>query len=176
MNPPPPILPASGSTTASANPTATAASTALPPCFKTSIPTWLASGWPDTTMARGPDTATLLPARDQVSGMIGRPVTIASVRAPVGAAAVGTAGAAAAPGARGVVSGGRAPPQPASRARAVSRPWRMLNCSTLTRVRVGVQLGRMRAEQGARRERPGVPPVIDAFLTGWSDYVAYVTF
>src|SRR5437016_3702372 len=169
MNPPPPILPASGSTTASANPTATAASTALPPCFKTSIPTWLASG--------GPDTTTLLLARDQVSGMIGRPVTIASARAPVGAAAVGTAGAATAPpGARGGVSGGRAPPQPASRARAVSRPWRMLNCSTLTRVRVGVQLGRMRAEQGARRERPGVPPVIDAFLTGWSDYVAYVTF
>src|SRR5439155_402248 len=91
MNPPPPILPASGSTTASANPTATAASTALPPCFRTSIPTWLASGWPDTTMARGPDTATLLPARDQVSGMIGRPVTIASARAPVGAAAGGAA-------------------------------------------------------------------------------------
>src|SRR5207247_8196904 len=154
MNPPPPILPASGSTTASANPTATAASTALPPCFRTSIPTWLASGWPDTTMARGPDTATLLPARDQVSGMIGRPVTIASARAPVAAAAVGTAGAAAAPpGARGVVSGGRAPPQAASRARAVSRPWRMLNCSTLTRVRVNVYLGATRCHH----DRPGLP-------------------
>src|SRR5439155_828036 len=44
-------------------------------------------------MARGRDTATPLPARDQVSGMIGRPVTIASARAPVGAAAVGAAGA-----------------------------------------------------------------------------------
>ena len=32
MKPPPPMLPASGWTTASANPTATAASTALPPC------------------------------------------------------------------------------------------------------------------------------------------------
>src|SRR5439155_1328878 len=63
MNPPPPRLPASGSTTASANPTATAASTALPPCWMISIPTWLASGWPDTIMARGPPD-TLMTAPD----------------------------------------------------------------------------------------------------------------
>src|SRR5262245_13997436 len=39
INPPPPRLPADGHTTASANPTATAASTALPPRFNTSTPT-----------------------------------------------------------------------------------------------------------------------------------------
>src|SRR5579871_4853334 len=38
MNPPPPMLPAAGSTTASANATATAASTAFPPRFKISTP------------------------------------------------------------------------------------------------------------------------------------------
>ena len=38
MKPPPPRLPARGSVTASANPTATAASTALPPRFKMSTP------------------------------------------------------------------------------------------------------------------------------------------
>src|SRR6266576_1478734 len=92
-------------------------------------------------MARGPDTATPLPARDQVSGMIGRPVTTAS-RAPLGAATAGAPGAAGmAPGARGVVPGGRAPPQAASRARTVRRLWRMLNCSTLTRVRVNGERG-----------------------------------
>src|SRR5205814_1123360 len=59
-------------------------------------------------MARGPDTATPLPARDQVSGMIGRPVTSAP-GAPLGVATAGAPGAAGmAPGARGVVPGGRA--------------------------------------------------------------------
>src|ERR1043166_7493122 len=43
MNPPPPMLPASGSTTSSANATATAASMALPPSFRTSTPAALAS-------------------------------------------------------------------------------------------------------------------------------------
>src|SRR5277367_6429103 len=38
MNPPPPILPAEGSTTASANATATPASTAFPPRFRISTP------------------------------------------------------------------------------------------------------------------------------------------
>lgn len=38
MNPPPPRFPAAGKTTASANATATAASTALPPRFITSTP------------------------------------------------------------------------------------------------------------------------------------------
>ena len=39
MKPPPPRLPAEGQVTASASPTATAASTALPPFFITSTPT-----------------------------------------------------------------------------------------------------------------------------------------
>src|SRR5262245_11010848 len=39
IKPPPPRLPADGHTTASARPTATAASTALPPRFNTSTPT-----------------------------------------------------------------------------------------------------------------------------------------
>src|SRR5262245_42490310 len=39
INPPPPRLPAAGHTTAKASPTATAASTALPPRFNTSTPT-----------------------------------------------------------------------------------------------------------------------------------------
>src|SRR5437762_11480485 len=38
MNPPPPMLPAAGSTTASAKAVATAASTALPPRFRISTP------------------------------------------------------------------------------------------------------------------------------------------
>ncbi len=54
MNPPPPMLPASGWTTARANPTATAASTALPPCRSMSRPTSLAMGLPETTIALVP--------------------------------------------------------------------------------------------------------------------------
>ena len=54
MKPPPPRLPASGWTTASANPTATAASVALPPRRRMSRPTSLAIGLPDTTMALPP--------------------------------------------------------------------------------------------------------------------------
>ena len=50
MKPPPPRLPARGRVTARAKPTATAASTTLPPAFKTSTPTWLASRCADTTM------------------------------------------------------------------------------------------------------------------------------
>src|SRR5579862_2079877 len=42
MNPPPPMLPALGYVTASANPVATAASTALPPAFMISTPASLA--------------------------------------------------------------------------------------------------------------------------------------
>jgi hypothetical protein len=42
MKPPPPRFPASGSVTASAKPTATAASTALPPCFRIANPASLA--------------------------------------------------------------------------------------------------------------------------------------
>src|SRR5437867_12020540 len=86
MNPPPPRLPASGSTTASANPTATAASTALPPCWMISIPTWLASGWPDTIMACGPGTATPFPASAYVVWMMGGPVAVGSDTATGGVA------------------------------------------------------------------------------------------
>ena len=50
MKPPPPMLPALGSTTASAKPTATAASMALPPAFRMSTPTWLASACSLATM------------------------------------------------------------------------------------------------------------------------------
>ena len=42
MKPPPPMLPADGCVTASANPTATAASTAFPPAFSTATPTSVA--------------------------------------------------------------------------------------------------------------------------------------
>src|SRR5215469_4709536 len=51
MNPPPPKLPALGCVTASANPTATAASIALPPRFSTSTPASAASGSCATTIA-----------------------------------------------------------------------------------------------------------------------------
>ena len=50
-NPPPPMLPAQGYVTASANPTATAASIALPPAFSTATPTSVAMGSCATTMA-----------------------------------------------------------------------------------------------------------------------------
>src|SRR5207253_7420699 len=51
MKPPPPRLPAPGHVTASAKAVATAASTALPPFFKTSVPTFEAIGSTDTTAA-----------------------------------------------------------------------------------------------------------------------------
>src|SRR5215472_12044098 len=50
MKPPPPMLPAAGSTTASANAVATAASTALPPRFKISTPACEQSSSSVTTM------------------------------------------------------------------------------------------------------------------------------
>ena len=52
MKPPPPRLPAAGCVTARAKPTATAASTALPPRFKTSTPTRVACSSADPTMPR----------------------------------------------------------------------------------------------------------------------------
>src|SRR5262245_39095832 len=60
MKPPPPMLPAEGWVTASANATATAASMALPPLFSTWRPTWLASG---SALATAPCTPTATPAR-----------------------------------------------------------------------------------------------------------------
>src|ERR1041385_8999589 len=71
MNPPPPVWPASGCTTASAKPTATAASTAFPPRRMMSRPTSLAIGLPETTMARAPSVTRALPARDQPGSMPG---------------------------------------------------------------------------------------------------------
>src|SRR5262245_29756882 len=53
MNPPPPMLPASGQVTARAKATATAASTALPPFLRTATP----------TSAAGADTHTTMPLR-----------------------------------------------------------------------------------------------------------------
>ncbi len=50
MKPVPPLLPADGCTTARVNPTATAASTALPPFLMISTPTSLAIGWIDDTI------------------------------------------------------------------------------------------------------------------------------
>src|SRR5437868_695138 len=49
MNPPPPMLPAAGYVTASANAVATAASTALPPALRTDTPAADASGQTETT-------------------------------------------------------------------------------------------------------------------------------
>ena len=66
MKPPPPRLPASGCTTARANPTATAASTALPPRRRMSRPTALAMGLPETTMALGASVTRALPDVTQV--------------------------------------------------------------------------------------------------------------
>ncbi len=65
MNPPPPMFPASGWTTARAKPTPTAASTALPPCRRISLPTSLAIGLPDTTKAVGASTTRALPPKVQ---------------------------------------------------------------------------------------------------------------
>ena len=50
MNPPPPMLPAVGCTTASANAVATAASTAVPPAAITSAPICDAISFCDATM------------------------------------------------------------------------------------------------------------------------------
>src|SRR5580704_10637022 len=71
MNPPPPIFPAAGCTTASANPVATAASTALPPacmistpardassCTLTTIECWACTGWVEARAAADAKTAT----------------------------------------------------------------------------------------------------------------------
>src|SRR5437762_3162552 len=101
MNPPPPMFPATGWTTASANPTATAASTALPPRRRMSVPTSLATGCDDTTMACDPVTAWARPASAQSAAMSAR---------WAGAVVVGP-GPGAAPGAAGAVGSG--PPGPA---------------------------------------------------------------
>ena len=62
MKPPPPRLPADGYVTASAKPTATAASMALPPAARTSAPTFEATSERDTTMPAVPRIASGLAA------------------------------------------------------------------------------------------------------------------
>src|SRR5438309_2294764 len=57
MNPPPPILPAAGSTTANANAVATAASTAFPPFWRISTPAREANSSSVATMPCAPRTA-----------------------------------------------------------------------------------------------------------------------
>src|SRR2546428_1534255 len=89
MKPPPPMLPASGSTTSSANATATAASIALPPCFRMSTPTCDASGCAETTIAWGAVTGRA--RRVQVAGMT------AGLRIGVGPAVAGAGGRCAQP-------------------------------------------------------------------------------
>ena len=63
MNPPPPRLPALGSVTARAKPTATAASTALPPLRRISTPAAVACGSAVTTIAFRAWTGVNVPAR-----------------------------------------------------------------------------------------------------------------
>src|SRR5690242_200715 len=58
MNPPPPMLPALGCVTASANAVATAASTALPPLFRIAAP----------TSEAGADVVITIPSRDVTGG------------------------------------------------------------------------------------------------------------
>src|SRR5215475_2390937 len=67
MNPPPPRLPAGGHTTASASPTATAASTALPPRFNTSTPTCEAISLTEETIPLLPRTGGREAARVEVN-------------------------------------------------------------------------------------------------------------
>src|SRR5690349_8361996 len=100
MKPPPPILPASGRTTSSANATATAASVALPPCFRMSRPAWLARGCALTTIACG-----AVAGRErsvQVAGISARPRTTRG--AGVGCSGLGGLPQAIASRARAVVS------------------------------------------------------------------------
>ena len=76
MNPPPPMLPASGNVTASANPVATAASTALPPWRRMSLPTSDAGAETDTTIPRLPMNVGA--GRAMSGGLLRHPVTTPS--------------------------------------------------------------------------------------------------
>src|SRR6185369_1555032 len=62
IKPPPPMLPASGQVTARAKPTATAASTALPPFLSTAAPASDAGAETDTTMPLRPSALWLASA------------------------------------------------------------------------------------------------------------------
>ena len=69
MKPPPPRLPASGLTTASAKPVAMAASTAFPPSWRTASPTSEAYSSVETTMPSAPVTGVVSLENAHVVGM-----------------------------------------------------------------------------------------------------------
>ncbi len=68
-----------------ANPTATAASTAFPPCRRMSRPTWLAIGLPATTIAREPCATRARPLNSQ-------PAAVPAAGPALGGAALGATG------------------------------------------------------------------------------------
>src|SRR6516165_2955870 len=78
-NPPPPIFPADGRVTASANAVATAASTAVPPPRRTSAPTRLASGESLTTAPCGAVTSGAVSGCGQAAGTDGVPAPAAVI-------------------------------------------------------------------------------------------------
>src|SRR5215831_10366058 len=88
MKPPPPMFPAVGYVTASAKPVATAASTALPPCLRTSTPASLASRDMLTTMPCSANVAGM-PGLNRQSGGNAEWMTAAGLAATVGADADG---------------------------------------------------------------------------------------
>ena len=84
MKPPPPMLPAVGCVTASANPVAMAASTALPPLRRTRAPTSLAIHcWEETTPPRvrttSCDWASARPTENGATKTVARAAARASV-------------------------------------------------------------------------------------------------
>ena len=70
MYPPPPMLPASGHATASAKPSATAASTALPPACRISAAAALASGLLLTAIECGANVALAPAGKCQLAGNV----------------------------------------------------------------------------------------------------------
>src|SRR5208337_2406379 len=80
MKPPPPMLPARGRVTASAKPTATAASTALPPSRKTSSPTRDAAASWVTTMPCFATTGTAVAKGEMTGGGSAAAITGAKIR------------------------------------------------------------------------------------------------
>src|SRR5687768_123780 len=93
MKPPPPMLPALGCVTLSARPTATAASTALPPFFRMEIPTAVACFSALVTAPPRP-VATSVPAVAGAAPTSSGPVIGSAPASPAAVAgAVGAAGA-----------------------------------------------------------------------------------
>ena len=83
MNPPPPRLPASGFTTASARPVATAASTALPPPARMSTPTCDAYSSVEATIPSVAVTGASAAAKGQPSGKA-PPASTKALAVPLG--------------------------------------------------------------------------------------------